>query len=160
MDAMNFSFVATLPETQPEPSEDRVGEDKGCPECHEDRIDFLSIDDDDRVTCQSCGLAYDLTGFDADIDLSLVTISVRATSRFGYQAPAALISASFDANPRLLSAIAHRIASEAEVLTAPHEDWLVRVEDGAVLLELVAGTASEQERGLRLLERAVAKVMR
>ena len=33
-------------------------ESDACPNCHEDRIDWLTWDDDEKVTCASCETVY------------------------------------------------------------------------------------------------------
>lgn len=147
------------PALPPEPVADEVPEAYGCPKCSERRTDRLEIGEDDDMRCHSCGTRYSLRGFDAEIDLWLVTASVFEASVCGYRRPAVLLSAGFDANSRLLGAIAHRIASEAEVLTERRERWQMQVCDGTCCVELADGTEAETLRALAVLERAVAKVM-
>jgi rubredoxin len=31
-----------------------------CPECGENRVDYLSLDDDEMCECQTCGFIYDV----------------------------------------------------------------------------------------------------
>ena len=35
-------------------------EEHKCPKCGEQRMDWLLLDDDDRITCQTCGEQYKL----------------------------------------------------------------------------------------------------
>jgi hypothetical protein len=40
--------------------EERVPDCWACPNCNEDRIDWLLIEDDDVVDCATCGQGYEI----------------------------------------------------------------------------------------------------
>jgi len=37
---------------------DRVDESQACPSCHERRMDYIMIADNDTLRCQHCGTTY------------------------------------------------------------------------------------------------------
>lgn len=46
------------------PTENTVHSDDVCPQCGENRMDRLEIQDDDTVLCTSCGKRYMLPSFE------------------------------------------------------------------------------------------------
>ena len=41
-------------------NQERVSADEQCPNCHENRMDYLVWQDDETIKCASCGCEYEL----------------------------------------------------------------------------------------------------
>lgn len=78
---------------RPEPREDEelVPQSCACPRCGEQRMDMLMLDDDDIVTCASCGEVYDISPEAQLARVTLEDLSEPLIDRYALAHPGALM---------------------------------------------------------------------
>ena len=95
--------------------------------------------------------------------LSLATINVElAASRYGTPIPTLRVSMPKTAHHRHLAVALHQIAADLELAIPSNEGWPVTVETssdyrGAIVLELLNGTAEEAERAMAVLRKVATQ---